>query len=281
MSEDFNALSDDAFRAKARAFVEANCPADLRHPPKRLHLEQNRPWYMKLADAGWLAPGWPKEFGGMGLLPGKQVILIEEFERAGAPRLNDHGITMVGPLLIRYGAKEQQDFFLPKVLAGEHIWCQGYSEPNAGSDLASLRTEAVRDGEEYVVNGQKTWTTLAQDATHIFFLARTDKTVKKQEGISFFLADFKTPGLTVRPIRNIAGHEEFCEVFFENVRVPKANLALSTDRAFTVMDYLLQKGIPKSRLAFKGYGDTKPIADNASAEGRSKNRRTEFVILEK
>ena len=220
MSDDLDALSDDAFRARARAFVEAHCPAELRHPPKRLHLAQNRPWYMKLAESGWLAPGWPKEFGGMGLSPAKQVILIEEFERAGAPRLNDHGVTMVGPLLIRYGSPDQQQFFLPRVLSGEHIWCQGYSEPNAGSDLASLRTEAVPDGEDYVVTGQKIWTTLATDANWIFLLVRTDRQAKKQEGISFLLVPMDSPGITVKPILSLDRHDEFCEVFLDAVRVP-------------------------------------------------------------
>ena len=128
---------------------------------------------------------------------------------------------MLGPVLIRFGTEEQRTRYLPKILSGEHVWCQGYSEPNAGSDLAALRTEAVLDGDEFVVNGQKTWTTLAQDATHMFMLVRTDKTVKKQAGISFLLVDLATPGITVRPIRNIAGDEEFCEVFFDNVRVPR------------------------------------------------------------
>jgi hypothetical protein len=221
--EDFNALSDDAFRARARAFVEKHLPAELRHPPKRLHLSENRPWYGILAKAGWLAPGWPREHGGMGLAPAKQVILIEEFERAGAPRLNDHGITMVGPLLIRHGTEEQRAQFLPRILGGEHIWCQGYSEPNAGSDLAALRTEAVRDGDEYVVTGQKTWTTLAQDANWIFLLVRTDKAAKKQEGISFLLVPMDSPGITVKPIISLDRHDEFCEVFFDSVRVPAAN----------------------------------------------------------
>jgi hypothetical protein len=222
-AEDFSALSDDAFRARARAFVGQHLPAALRHPPKRLHLSENRPWYDTLGRHGWLAPGWPRAHGGMGLAPAKQVILIEEFERAGAPRLNDHGITMVGPLLIRHGTPDQQAFFLPKVLSGEHIWCQGYSEPNAGSDLAALRTEAVRDGEDYIVTGQKTWTTLATDANWIFLLVRTDKQAKKQEGISFLLVPMDTPGITVKPIISLDRHDEFCEVFFDQVRVPAAN----------------------------------------------------------
>jgi alkylation response protein AidB-like acyl-CoA dehydrogenase len=223
MAEDLNAQPDEAFRARARSFVEKELPAELRHPPKRLHLAQNRPWYDILARTGWLAPGWPPEFGGMGLSPAKQVILIEEFERAGAPRLNDHGITMVGPLLIRHGTKQQQEFFLPKVLSGAHIWCQGYSEPNAGSDLASLRTEAVPDGDEYVVTGQKIWTTLAGDANWIFLLVRTDKVAKKQEGISFLLVPMDSPGITVKPIISLDRHDEFSEVFFDAVRVSQAN----------------------------------------------------------
>jgi len=149
------------------------------------------------------------------------------------------GITMVGPLLIQYGSKEQQDFYLPKIIQGENIWCQGYSEPNSGSDLASLRTEAVEDGDDFIVTGQKTWTTLAQDATHIFLLVRTDKNVKKQEGISFLLVDFKSPGITVRPIRNIAGHEEFCEVFLENVRVPKTNIVGGLNQGWGIAKALL------------------------------------------
>jgi alkylation response protein AidB-like acyl-CoA dehydrogenase len=160
----------------------------------------------------------------MGLDPAKQVILIEEYERYGVARLPDHAIVMLGPLLIRFGTDAQRHKFLPKILTGEHIWCQGYSEPGAGSDLASLRTEAVPDGDDFIVNGQKIWTTLATDANWIFCLVRTDKTVKKQNGISFLLIDMKTPGVTVRPIINLALHDEFCEVFFDHVRVPKENL---------------------------------------------------------
>jgi alkylation response protein AidB-like acyl-CoA dehydrogenase len=239
MSEDLNALSDDAFRARARAFVEAECPPALRNPPKRLHLEQNRPWYDALARHGWLAPGWPQRFGGLGLTPGKHLILIEEFERIGAPRLNDHGVTMVGPLLIAHGTPQQQEYFLPKVLSGEHIWCQGYSEPNAGSDLASLRTEAVPDGDDYLVTGQKTWTTMATDANWIFLLVRTDKAAKKQEGISFLLVPMASPGITVKPIISLDLHDEFCEVFFDSVRVPKANRVGAENGGWTMAKALL------------------------------------------
>lgn len=236
---DWNALDNDSFRHTVREFFEQNYPATLRYPPTRLRWAQIKDWYMALSRKGWIAPSWPQAFGGMGLNPEKLIIFIEEQERWGVPRAPDMGITMVGPLLIQYGSKEQQDQYLPKIIQGENIWCQGYSEPNSGSDLASLRTEAVEDGDDFIVNGQKTWTTLAQDATHIFLLVRTDKNVKKQEGISFLLVDFKSPGITVRPIRNIAGHEEFCEVFLENVRVPKTNIVGGLNQGWGIAKALL------------------------------------------
>jgi len=237
--DELDALDDDAFRAVVRRFLEREYPPELRHPPKRLHLKDNRVWYMKLARAGWLAPGWPRAVGGMGLSPARQVIMIEEFERHGCARLNDMGITMIGPLLTRFGTDAQKDFFLPRILSGEHIWCQGYSEPNAGSDLASLRCEAVLDGDDYVVNGQKTWTTLGTDANWIFLLVRTDKAAKKQEGISFLLVPMDLPGITVRPILNIDMHDEFAEVFFDNVRVPSANLVGAPNKGWTYAKALL------------------------------------------
>ncbi len=208
--DQLEAMDDEAFRLALRRWIEANYPPDLRNPPKRLHWRENRVWYLRLAARGWLAPGWPREHGGMGLSAARQLIMIEELERHGCARTNDHGIVLVGPLLIRYGTPEQKAFFLPRILSGEHIWCQGYSEPNAGSDLAALRTEAVADGEDWVVNGQKTWTTLANDANWIFLLVRTDKAAKKQEGISFLLVPMASPGITVRPITNIDLHDEFC-----------------------------------------------------------------------
>lgn len=237
--QDLNALEDEAFRLHIRAWIEANYPAEIRNPPKRLHWEENKVWYFKLAEKGWLCPGWPREFGGLGLSPSKQIIFTEELERWGCARSNDHGIIMLGPLLIRYGSPEQQQHFLPKILSGEHIWCQGYSEPNSGSDLASLRTSAVLDGDEYVVNGQKIWTTLAQDANWIFLLVRTDAQAKKQEGISFLLVDMNTPGITVRPIINLELHDEFCEVFFDNVRVPRANLVGQLNKGWDMAKALL------------------------------------------
>jgi alkylation response protein AidB-like acyl-CoA dehydrogenase len=191
--QELDGLDDEVFRQVVRQFLRDNYPEELRNPPKRLHWDENKVWYHKLAEKGWLCPGWPKEHGGLGLSPAKQIILSEEYERHGVARTNDHGIVMLGPLVIRYGTEEQKQRFLPKILTGEHVWCQGYSEPNAGSDLAALRTEAVLDGDHYVVNGQKTWTTLATDANWIFLLVRTDKQAKKQEGISFLLVDMTRP----------------------------------------------------------------------------------------
>jgi alkylation response protein AidB-like acyl-CoA dehydrogenase len=239
MSTDWNALDTNDFRRLVRQFFEQHYPEALRYPKRRLRWAEIRDWTLALAAQGWLAPSWPVRYGGMGLSPAKLIAFIEEQERYGVARAPDMGISMVGPLLIQHGSDEQRAHYLPRILSCEHIWCQGYSEPNSGSDLASLRTEAVEDGDDFIVNGQKTWTTLAQDATHIFLLVRTDKAAKKQEGISFLLADMKTPGITVRPIRNIAGHEDFCEVFLENVRVPRSQRVGELNKGWTIAKALL------------------------------------------
>ncbi|MCW5604339.1 MAG: acyl-CoA dehydrogenase family protein [Burkholderiales bacterium] len=236
---DYNQMSDEAFRAEVRAFFEQHYPRELRFVARRLRWVEIRDWYMTLSRKGWIAPNWPREYGGMGLDPGKMIVYFEEIERWGIARAPDHGIVQVGPILIRFGSEAQKREYLPKILAGEYVFCQGYSEPNAGSDLASLRTEAVRDVDHFVINGQKIWTTLAQESTHMYILVRTDKAAKKQEGISFMLLDMKTPGVTVRPIRNLAGHEEFCEVFLENVRVPAENLVGELNRGWTIAKALL------------------------------------------
>jgi alkylation response protein AidB-like acyl-CoA dehydrogenase len=236
---DYNALTDDAFRAELRVFFEANYPRHLRFLPRRMRWHECRDWYLALSKKGWLAPHWPPEHGGMGLTPAKLIIYFEETERAGVGRMPDQGLTMVGPTIIRFGNDAQRRKFLPPIIAGEHIWCQGYSEPNAGSDLASLQTSAVLEGDEFVINGSKIWTSMAHDATHIYVLVRTARQAKKQEGISFVLVDMKTPGITVRPIRNIAGHEEFCQVFFDNVRTPRANLVGELNAGWTIAKGLL------------------------------------------
>jgi alkylation response protein AidB-like acyl-CoA dehydrogenase len=238
-ARDYNALSDEDFRREVRAYFEAEYPQDLRFLLYRARWRDMQDWWRKLDRKGWIAPNWPREWGGMELDAGKMVIYIEELERRGIARAPDQGITQVGPLIMRFGTEAQKNHFLPRTRSGEYIWCQGYSEPNAGSDLASLQTAAVLEGDHFVVNGQKIWTTLADDASHIYLLARTDKAAKKQEGISFFLVDIKTPGITLRPIRNLAGHDEFCQVFFDNVRVPRDALVGKLNDGWTVAKALL------------------------------------------
>lgn len=235
----WNAMSDDEFRQTAIAFIEAHLPQSLRFMKRRPVWTESREWYLAMAKEGWLVPNWPTKYGGMGLLPGKQIILAEEMERRGAPFASAQGAINIGPLLIAHGTEEQKSFYLPRILSGEHRWCQGYSEPNAGSDLASLRTEAHLDGDEFVINGSKTWTSMAFDATHIYVLARTDKTVKKQEGISFFLLEVNQPGITVRPITNIQGDPEQCEVFFDNARTPRTNLVGKLNEGWKIAKSLL------------------------------------------
>ena len=241
MTADLNALSDGEFRSRFVDWVESNCPRELRFLRKQRPLfNEVSEWYHALSRQGWLAPTWPREHGGMGLNPGKHIIYVEEWGRLGCPRIPDHGIGLVGPLLIQYGTPEQKATYLPKILAGEHVWCQGYSEPDAGSDLASLRTEARIEDGGFVVNGQKIWTTLANCANWIFVLVRTDKEAKsRQQGISVLLIDLTSPGVRVRPIPNIRGEEEFCEVFFDDVRVPHENLVGSLHGGWTVAKSVL------------------------------------------
>lgn len=236
---DFNAISDAEFRALAREFVETRYPDIPRYTLGRLHWDEVKPWYMVLSRNGWICPTWPREHGGMGLTAGKHLILIEEFERFGAARVNDIGPVMLGPLLLKHGTEAQKATFLPKILSGEHVWAQGYSEPGAGSDLAALRCEAVLDGDHWVINGQKTWCTLGMDANWIFILARTDKTVKKQAGISFLLVPMDAPGVTIRNIENLEREAEFCEVFFDDVRVPADHIVGGVNEGWTVAKALL------------------------------------------
>jgi len=236
---DWNQLADEAFRAVVREEIEQHYPAGLRFVPRRLEWSEQSEWIARLLDRRWIAPGWPVEMGGMGLSAIKQVIFMEEHERWGAAFYREHGVVQVGPVIMRFGTREQQDRWLPPTLRAEHHWAQGYSEPEAGSDLASLRTRATRDGEEYVVNGQKIWTTLAHAATHIYLLARTDSDAKKQEGISFLLSPIDAPGITVRRIRDVAGHSELCEVFFDDVRVPVENRIGAENNGWTIAKSLL------------------------------------------
>lgn len=236
---DWNGMPEADFRRLVRGFFRAHYPEHLRHVPWRLHWDEIKDWYYTLSRQGWIAPSWPREHGGMALSPARQIAFIEEAERHGVARAPDQGLVMLGPILIRHGTEEQRARFLPGILSGEAVWAQGYSEPNAGSDLASLRCEALVDGDDLVVSGQKTWSTLAQDATHMFMLVRTDKTVKKQAGISFLLVDLASPGVSRRPIRTLSGHEEFCEVFFDQVRVPRANVVGELNAGWGIAKALL------------------------------------------
>mgnify|MGYP003700425755 CR=1 FL=1 len=241
--EDLNQLSDEEFRLRFRAFLEAHYPKTMRQdyvrPFRRMNGAQAREWLKLVHRHGWRAPEWPREHGGLGLSFRKQLIYNEEQERIGVARLIDNGVTQLGPTLMKYGTDDQKARYLPRILACEDYWAQGYSEPNAGSDLASLGTRAVRDGEHFIVNGQKIWTTLAMEATHMYALVRTGNYEKKQQGISFLLLELDQPGVDIRPIRHIAGEEELCEVFFTDVRVPVENLVGPLDDGWTVAKALL------------------------------------------
>ena len=197
-------------------------------------------WQAILHKKGWAGVAWPKEFGGPGWTSNQRYIFNSECEKAGAPKLIPLGLRMLAPVIFRYGTKEQQDYYLPKMLSAEHYWCQGYSEPSSGSDLASLKTRAVKDGDQYIVNGTKIWTTHAQHADHIFCLVRTNPDVKPQAGISFILMRMDSPGISIKPIITIAGDHEVNQVFFDNVRVPITNLVGPENEGWKVAKYLLE-----------------------------------------
>jgi alkylation response protein AidB-like acyl-CoA dehydrogenase len=236
---DWNSIPENEFRKYLAEFFDERVPHHLKHLNRRPRWSEVRDWYLTLSSTGWLVPGWPVEWGGRGLSPSKMLVYVEELERSGAPRVMDQGLMNLGPVLIARGTDEQRAYFLPKIINGEHLWCQGYSEPNAGSDLASLRTEARLEADEFVINGHKIWTSVAFDANHMFALVRTDKSVKKQAGISFLMIDLRQPGVTIRPIRNIAGHEELCEVFLDNVRTPRRNLVGELNGGWQIAKTLL------------------------------------------
>ncbi len=240
---DLNYAPEDlAFRDVVRAWLEANLPADLQHKVlnhKRLQRDDFVRWHRIVHRQGWVAPNWPVEHGGTGWSKVQQHIWEEECARAGTPPILPFGVNMVAPVIIAFGNDAQKRHYLPRILSCEDWWCQGYSEPGSGSDLASLKTRAVRDGDHYIVNGQKTWTTLGQHADMMFCLVRTDPDARKQEGISFLLIDMKTPGITVRPIITLDEDHEVNEVFFDNVRVPIANLVGDENKGWTYAKYLL------------------------------------------
>ncbi len=266
---------DIAFRKEVRGWIAEAMPSDLAAKAAvdgNFSHDESMRWHKILYEKGWIAPHWPKEVGGPGLDVTKRFILSEELELAGAPQLSPFGLHMVGPLLIQFGNDAQTARFLPKILAGEEVWCQGYSEPNAGSDLASLKLRAEDDGDgNFILNGQKTWTTYAQYADWIFLLVRTDPDVKKQAGISFLLADMKSDGVEAKPFLTTGGTPAFCETFFENVKVPKENLVGPLNGGWTMAKALL--GHERTLIAAVGLSSrairrVKRIAAETEANGR-------------
>ena len=231
-----------AFQSEVQTFLADNLPDDIAAKVRLgdgLTKDMMDLWHSILNAKGWLATTWTKAFGGPGWTPVQKHIFEEECCRAYAPRIVPFGLNMLGPVLQKFGTAEQQESILPRILSGEDWWCQGYSEPGAGSDLASLKTRAIREGDEYIINGQKTWTTLGQHANKIFCLVRTSSEGKPQEGISFVLVDLDTPGIEMRPIRLIEGGHEVNEVFFTDVRVPVSNLVGEENKGWTIAKFLL------------------------------------------
>ena len=232
-----------SFRDEVRAWLQSHLPAGLRDKMStyaRLSKDDLLDWHRILAKKGWIAPAWPKEWGGTGWNVVQRYIFEEELGYAGGPPLIPFGLSMCAPVLLQFGTEAQKKRFLPRIYQGDDFWCQGYSEPGSGSDLASLKTKALREGDHYVVNGQKIWTTLAHFADWIFCLVRTDPTGgKRQDGISFLLIDMRTPGITVRPLILMDGAHEVNEVFFDDVKVPVENLVHEEGKGWTVAKYLL------------------------------------------
>lgn len=255
-----------AFQQEVRTFIAENYPENLRSVQDEGHdlsKEDFLSWHRILAKKGWIAPAWPVEYGGTGWTATQRFIWSEELAAADCVGTMPFGLSMVGPVIYTFGTPEQKARFLPGILSGDDWWCQGYSEPGAGSDLASLRTKAVRDGDDYVVNGQKTWTTMAQYADWGFFLVRTDSDAKAQEGISFLLIDMKTPGVTVRPIITLGGEHEVNEVWLEDVRVPVENRVYEENKGWTCAKFLLaheRTGIAAVARSKRGVEKIKAIA---------------------
>jgi len=265
---------EEAFRAQVRAFIEAQLPADIRAKTgmgKRLQKDDLTRWQQILHAHGWGAVMWPTRFGGTGWNVVQQHIFEEERADLGAPPQNAFSLKMLAPVLMTFANPAQQGYFLPRILAGEDWWCQGYSEPGSGSDLASLRTSAVRQGDHYLVNGQKTWNTLGQYADWIFCLVRTSSEGRPQQGISFLLIDMKSPGITLRPITMLDGEHEINEIWFDNVQVPVHNLVGEENKGWTYAKFLLthertnNAGIGSCKRALK---NLKEIAAQETAHGR-------------
>jgi acyl-CoA dehydrogenase len=259
-------MSDlESFRAETRAWLEANCPAEMREPVRDesdacwggrnpvFKNDAQKQWLDAMAGRGWTVPDWPAEYGGGGLSAAETKILRQEIAAIGARNpLYSFGISMLGPALLKYGNEEQKKRFLPEIARGEIRWCQGYSEPNAGSDLASLQTRCEDKGDHWLVNGQKVWTSYADQADWIFCLVRTDPQAPKHQGISFILFDMETPGVSTRPIKLISGSSPFCETFFDDVKVPKDQVVGEVNKGWDVAKYLL--GHEREMISGMGLG---------------------------
>ncbi len=250
---DFNdTATESAFRTEVRRFIANECPAGIKRRGFRAafggggwddsdmsreeYFKRNAEWVKKLASHGWVAPAWPKEYGGAGMTVMEQFIFSQEMSLSGAPRGGNFGIGTgwAGPTIILYGTDDQKQKYLPGIVQGDDVWCQGFSEPGAGSDLAAVQTRAVRDGDDFVVNGQKIWTSGAHVAKYMILLARSDPDAAKHKGISYFIVDMKSPGITVRPLVNMANNHDFNEVFFDNVHVPAENMIGEENRGWYV-----------------------------------------------
>jgi len=263
-----------AFRDEVRAFLKDKLPEELAHKVKnglRLTKPDMERWHAILNERGWLANHWPEQYGGPGWSAVQKFIFEHECALAGTPRIVPFGLSMLGPVLIKYGNEQQKNYWLPRILNGADWWCQGYSEPGSGSDLASVKTTAVRDGDHYIVNGQKTWTTLGHHANMIFCLVRTNKEVKAQAGISFLLIDMNTPGVEVRPIITLDGEHEVNEVFFTDVKVPVENLVGEENKGWTYAKYLLtyeRTNIAGVGFSVAGLEKLKVVADRVQCNGK-------------
>jgi hypothetical protein len=269
-----------AFRDEVREFIANNYPQELRGARRgEMTKDEILAWHRILYKKGWVAPHWPVEYGGCGWSITQRYIWNEESARAETTPLLPFGLAMVGPVIYTFGNEEQKKRFLPGILSGDDWWCQGYSEPGSGSDLASLRTKAVREGDHYIVNGSKTWTTLAQHADWMFCLVRTDPEAKQQEGISFLLIDMKTPGITVRPIITMDGSHEVNEVFLEDVKVPAENLIGEENKGWTYAKFLLgneRSGIAGVARSKKAIERLKKIATAELVDGTPLMKTDEF-----
>jgi acyl-CoA dehydrogenase len=283
-------MSDlEQFRAETRLWLEENCPPEMRTPMNRetdacwggrnwvFQSEDQKLWLDRMVAKGWTAPSWPKAYGGAGLSRVEEKVLKQELKRISArPALLSFGIWMLGPALLKFGSEEQKMRYLPEICKGEIRWCQGYSEPNAGSDLASLATKCEDKDDHFLVNGSKVWTSYADEADWIFCLVRTDNTGKKHHGISFLLFDMESEGVSTKPIKLISGRSPFCETFFEDVKVPKENLVGERDKGWSIAKYLLTH----EREMIGDSGNLKPVAQMVAEMGVTPDAALQTKITE-